>query len=252
MPMHDWTRVPAGIFHAFHNTWIGDLQRALNDHRLPPEYYALGEQRAGDIGPDVLTLHSEDEPSREDVFSRPDDDGNGGMVAVAEAPPRVSITQDAEDLAFYLARQRNVVIRHVSGDRVVAIIEIVSPANKHTQRAVDDFVDKVVAALGDAIHVLLIDALPPSLRDPDGMHAAVWDRLMAGSYQAPEDRPLTLASYAARRTIKAYVEPVRVGSSLIDMPLFLRPEHYIPVPLEMTYMSAWSGVPQRWKRVIEA
>ena len=47
MPMHDWTRVPAGIFHAFHNTWIGDLQKALNDHRLPPEYYALGEQRSG-------------------------------------------------------------------------------------------------------------------------------------------------------------------------------------------------------------
>jgi len=35
------------------------------------------------------------------------------------------------------------------------------------------------------------------------------------------------------------------------MPLFLRPEHYIPVPLEMTYMSAWSGVPARWRRVIE-
>lgn len=251
MPMHDWTRVPAGIFHAFHNTWIGDLQKALNDHRLPPDYYALGEQQAGDLGPGVLTLHSEDEPQQQDEFSRPNEGVNGGMVAVAEAPPRVSITQDAEDPAFYLARQRSVVIRHVSGDRIVAIAEIVSPANKHTQRALDDFVDKVTAALEDGIHVLIIDPLPPSPRDPDGIHGAVWDRLVAGSYQAPEGRPLTLASYASRRTITAYVEPMRVGSPLIDMPLFLRPEHYIPVPLEMTYMSAWSGVPARWRRVIE-
>jgi hypothetical protein len=251
MPMHDWTRVSAGVFHAFHNTWIGDLQKALNDHRLPPDYYALGEQQAGDIGPDVLTLHSEREPSEDDELSRRNDDANGGMVAVTEAPPRVSITQDAEDPAFYLARQRHVVIRHASGDRVVAIIEIVSPANKHTLRALDDFVDKVVATLEDGVHVLIIDPLPPTSRDPDGIHGAVWERLMAGSYQTPEERPLTLASYAARRTITAYVEPICVGSPLIDMPLFLRPEHYIPVPLEMTYTSAWSGVPERWRRVIE-
>jgi hypothetical protein len=171
------------------------------------------------------------------------------MVAVAEAPPRVSLTQDAEDVAFYWARQRHVVIRHTSGDRVVALIEIVSPA---TQHALDDFVDKVVGALGDGIHVLIIDPFPPGPRDPDGMHGVVWERLLAGSYEAPAERPLTLVSYAARRTITAYVEPCSVGCPLIDMPLFLRPEHYIPVPLEMTYMSAWSGVPQRWRRVIEA
>jgi hypothetical protein len=104
--MHDWTRAEFGVFHAFHNTWIAELQKALNDHVLPPEYYALGEQRAGDIGPDVLTLQA----------------------------------QEAEDLAFYLARQRSITIRHASGDRVVAMIEIVSPGNKHGQRALDDLV----------------------------------------------------------------------------------------------------------------
>ena len=108
-----------------------------------------------------------------------------------------------------------------------------------------------MAALGDGIHVLIIDAFPPGPRDPEGMHGAVWDRLMAGSYQAPHGRPLTLVSYAARRTITAYVEPFCVGSPLIDMPLFLRPQHYVPVPLEATYLSAWSGVPQRWRRVLE-
>jgi hypothetical protein len=252
MPLHDWTRVSAGIYHHFHNGWITGLSDELNDGLLPPEYYALGEQRSGDIGPDVLTLRTDEEPLAGEDVPHAVGDGPGGMIALAEAPPQVSITQDAaEDMAFYLSRQRTVVIRHASGDRIVALAEIVSPANKHNRHTLDAFVDKAVAALRDGIHMLVIDPLPPGRHDPDGMHGAVWERLMAGSYHHPEDLPLTLVSYAVRHPITAYVEPVRLGSSLIDMPLFLTPEHYVRVPLETTYLRAWSGVPQRWRRVIE-
>jgi hypothetical protein len=41
MPIHDWTRVDAGIFHAFHHGWIEELARALNRGVLPNEHYAL-------------------------------------------------------------------------------------------------------------------------------------------------------------------------------------------------------------------
>lgn len=54
MPIHDWTRVDAGIFHHFHHGWITEIARALNRGLLPPEYYALAEQRAAGFGPDVL------------------------------------------------------------------------------------------------------------------------------------------------------------------------------------------------------
>ncbi len=47
MPIHDWTRVGAGVFHAFHHDWITELSRALNHGLLPLEYYALPEQIAG-------------------------------------------------------------------------------------------------------------------------------------------------------------------------------------------------------------
>ncbi len=251
MPMHDCSRVSAGIFHAFHNTWIGDLQKTLNADLLPSEYYALGEQRAGDFGPDVLTLHSDNE--RDEGTSGSESEGkNGGMVAVAEAPPSVSITQDAaEDSRFYLSRQRSVVIRHSSGDRIVALIEIVSPSNKHSSRSFDDFLNKIESGLASGIHVLIIDPQPPSRNDPDGIHGAIWDRLMAGEFALPEGSPLTLVSYEAGTPIRAYIEPTRVGSTLIDMPLFLLRDYYVPVPLESTYMQAWSGVPRRWQRVIE-
>jgi hypothetical protein len=56
MPMHDWTKVEAGIFHAFHHEWISEISRALNRGLLPDTYYALPEQVAAGFGPDVLTL----------------------------------------------------------------------------------------------------------------------------------------------------------------------------------------------------
>ncbi len=56
MPIHDWARVDAGIFHHFHHRWISAVSDALNGGLLPPDYYALAEQIAGGLGPDVITL----------------------------------------------------------------------------------------------------------------------------------------------------------------------------------------------------
>lgn len=256
MPMHDWTHVPDGIFHDFHNSWIMHLKEALNAGLLPRRYYALGEQRAGDIGPDLLALHAsqsaaDSEESGELLQTGREEDDNGGMIAVAEAPPHVRLIERAEEIAFYLSRQRRLAIRHVSGDRVVAIVEIVSAANKHTTQTLEDFVDKIVATLREGIHVLVIDPHPPSRHDPDGIHGLIWERLLAGRHHRSPDLPLTLVSYCVNSPITAYVEPLSVGSRLTDMPLFLTPTHYLPAPLESTYSQSWSGVPQRWRRVVE-
>jgi hypothetical protein len=56
MPIHDWTRVEAGTFHAFHTSWLTHLMEALNSGLLPPGYYALSEQVATRMQTDVLTL----------------------------------------------------------------------------------------------------------------------------------------------------------------------------------------------------
>ena len=249
MPMHNWTRVSAGIFHAFHNAWITHIQEALNGGDLPEPYYALGEQRAGNFGPDVLTLKAAEESASrgEQSLSSP----QSGLVAVAESPPQVRQSLEAaEDIAFYLQRQRSVAIRHTSGDKVVAIIEIVSPANRHSLLTLNDFADKVIASLQQGIHFVIIDPFPPSRNDPAGIHGLIWERLLAGLYEAEAELPLTLVSYTAGHPLKAWIEPYAVGSPLNAMPLFLTTGHYIPLPLEATYNQAWFGVPQRWKRII--
>ena len=38
MPIHDWTRVASGTFHAFHTAWIAQLQEWVNAGQLAPDY----------------------------------------------------------------------------------------------------------------------------------------------------------------------------------------------------------------------
>jgi len=233
MPIHDWSRVSAGTFHDFHSAWIIELRNSLNGGVLPSDYYAMAEQFAGDVGPDVIALHA----------------GNGlgsaSSTTVSDVAPRVRHTAEAE-IDFYVKKQSSLVIRHSSEDEVVACIEIVSPGNKSSQRHFRSFLDKVFNALAQGLHLLLIDLQPPR-----GIHDAIWSELCDQEYQPPADKPLTLAAYAAGTTTRAFVEPIAVGDPLIDMPLFLGPRAHVPVPLEATYQAAYRGVPARWRKVLE-
>lgn len=257
MPIHDWTRVTAGTFHHFHHLWIAQLSTAVN-RRLPSGYYAMAEQVAGPVGPDVLTLQGLGGPPVPPAGHEPPGGHTGtdgeGPIALAQAPPRVAVTDAVSEAMLLAARQRRLVIRHATGDRVVALLEIVSPGNKEKRAALEQFVDKAVGALDEGYHLLVLDLLPPGPGDPRGVHGAIWDRL-GSSFDPPPDKPLTLAAYAAGQgaggAITCYVEPTAVGTALIDMPLFYDPGHYVNVPLEATYLAAYEGVPRRWKRVIE-
>jgi hypothetical protein len=113
-------------------------------------------------------------------------------------------------------------------------------------------VEKAAAALARGYHLLLIDLQPPGPRDPQGLHGVLWSEIGDDSYVAPPETPLTLAAYAADRPKTAYVEPIAVGDVLPEMPLFLDPWSYVSAPLGATYQAAWRGVPQRWRRVLEA
>jgi hypothetical protein len=247
MPIHDWTRVDAGIWHAFHLAWISEIQLALNSGRLPSSYYALAEQVAGPMGPDVLTLQSQGPESvPETVPTEPDEGG----LAVATVPPQTWLV-DESDVDAYASMGKTLVIRHVSGDRIVGFLELVSPGNKGSRSALQSFVDKALEALYRGFHLLIVDLFPPTSRDPQGIHGAIWSELSNHPFQQPTDRPLTLAAYSAGPVKRAYVEPTAVGRELREMPLFLESERYVNVPLEETYQAAYRGVPGRWKHVLE-
>jgi hypothetical protein len=244
MPVHDWTRVDAGTYHAFHASWNTHLMGALNAGLLPPDHYALAEQVVSRRQTDVLTLQAARVPSTPAAPAR----------AVLEVAPavRLRLRPPAQKPQPATRRRRRVVIRHITDHRVVAVIEITSPANKDRHDHVREIAGKIVQMLESDIQVLLIDLLPPGEPDPQGIHGAVWQSYDPAGYKPPDEEPLTLASYRWDGTEpELFLEPVGLGRSLVDMPLFLNRERYINVPLEQTYMEAYRDMPAFWRNVLE-
>lgn len=248
MPIHDWTRVSPGTWHDFHQAWTTELRNALNDGLLPPDYYAQSEQIAGPLGPDVLTLQETGPSTNGTAETHP---ASGGGVAVATAPPRLRHAEEAE-MNDYVLKRRTVVVRHNTGDRIVALLELVSPGNKASQGAFDTFVEKAQESLYRGYHLLIVDLFPPGPRDPKGVHAVIWRGFSETAFELSPEEPLALLTYSAGPRKKAYIEPTKVGAELIDVPLFLTPDTYIDVPLEATYTAAYRGVARKWKAVLEA
>lgn len=242
MPIHDWTRVPAGIFHDFHHAWIEEIKRAVN-RALPADYYALAEQLIGEFGPDVLALHA---PTN-------GDGGNGvphGGVKLDERRPKARF-HTASKAETYADKAKAVVIRHASDHDVVAMLEVVSSGNKTSKRRINTFVRKATETLAAGIHLLIVDLFPPTPRDPEGVHRLIWeDREDEFIFDAA--KPLTLVSYIGDPRPEAFIEPVAVGEALPEMPLFITPEVWIPVPLDATYKAAWREFPAVWQKVLVA
>ncbi len=60
---------------------------------------------------------------------------------MAATTPRVRFTAETV-MDDYVLKRRTLVIRHVSDDRIVALVEIVSPGNKASKHALRSFVEK--------------------------------------------------------------------------------------------------------------
>jgi hypothetical protein len=197
----------------------------------------MAEQVTGRPIPDVVTLQTR----------VPKDDPGG--IAVAVAPPTARVIAKFERIN-YAKRADRVVIRHGRG-KVVAIIEIMSPGNKDSRNAIRTFVEKAADILNQGVNLLVVDLFPPTPRDPQGIHKAIWDEFGDEPFEAPPGKPLTVASYIGGDLPTAYVESVGLGDPLPSSPIFLSETRYIPAPLEATYMRAWAVFPSLLKEIID-
>jgi hypothetical protein len=243
MPIHDWSRVDANLFHHFHQQWTIAICNRLNAGLLPPRYSALVEQHAGGLAPDVLAV---ERPPKQNHPEKP----AGGVLT---APPKTSLVKQAK--AMLAARANRIVIRHRLGE-VVCIIEVVSPGNKSGRAALRAFVEKTVEFLRHGIHLLVIDLLPPTARDPQGIYKAIWDEIEEEPFELPPGKPVTLAAFVAGDLLTgiettAYAEFIGVGDILPDMPAYLDRNGYVLVPLEATYQAAWATCPADMRELVE-
>jgi hypothetical protein len=167
MPIHDWTRAGSGTFRDFHMLWMMEMRRSLNHGVLPMNYYAMVEQHALGLVPDVLT--------RELLGpGAPETNGAGGKLLMT-APSRVQTIARA-DARPLQKKQRVVTVRRTPDHRLVAVIEVVSPGNKSPRHGLNSFVNKGQELLESGIHLMILDLHPP------GIHAALWRRFARKAY----------------------------------------------------------------------
>ncbi len=243
MPMHDWTRVRAGTYHNFHYRWIAAIMDQLNAGILPAGYFAMAEQVIGGSEPHVVTLQLARDTPVEPVSS-------ATTIMQPKTKPSTSFVMTA-DIERYARKANWIVVRHELG-QVLAVIEILSPGNKDSRHAIRSFVEKSVDLLFDGVNLLIIDPLPPTPRDPQGIHPLIWSEVTDEPFELPVDRRLTIVAYQAGPIKTAYIEPIAIGSPLPKMPLFLQGDYYVELPLETTSTETWDVLPNELKRLVDS
>ena len=239
MPIHVWAKVPSGLFHHFHQDWSIEIARTLNHGRLPKGLTALVEQKTGTKEGDILAIESKD------TYRRKNED-RGGTLTLERPVTRIVRRSDQ---AFYADKANRIVIRHHLG-RIVAVIEIVSPGNKDGVKALRDFVEKIASYIDRGIRVVVIDLFPPTKRDPFGIHKAIWDQIVEEDFTFPPNTDRVMASYEAGTTKTAFVEPIGVGDTMRDMPLFVEEGIHVWLPLDSTYQTSWNATPEAIREAV--
>ena len=243
MPIHDWSRVNDGTFHYLHLRWMGELSDRLNDGILPADYYAIAEQYVNGVEPDVLTFQT--------ILPPAEYTGNGtvphspiptGGVLLEICPPPAEYFGEW-DAPVLPPTARHITIRHTDKDRLVAIIEIVSPGNKSSRDSIRSFVRKIAEFIAQGVHVLIVDVFPPGPRDPNGIHALIAAEIGGAVFELLSPSLMTFVSYLAGPQRKFYLRTSSVGHDIPEMSLFLSSQVYVRVPLESTYTAAFQKIP---------
>jgi hypothetical protein len=240
MPLHDWSKMPSGLFHHFHQHWTILIGQELNRGRLPKGLSALVEQRAGAREADILTIEGRGRV--------PKSYGEGGASTLTEDRPKSSMTFRSEN-QHYAGRANRIVVRHHLG-QIVAVIEVVSPGNKDSRGAIREFVDKAVEFLRAGVHLSIVDPFPPTARDPAGIHKLIWDEITDEPFKFPGGKDRLTIAYEAGADFMAFVEPVGVGDVLPNLPVFVAEGEHVPAPLESTYMAAFEACPEAMRDAV--
>jgi hypothetical protein len=236
MPLLDHFQPPLSLerhWESFHAAWIGALADDLN-RRLPSRYFAEEQVHAGpSIEIDLATM--------ERTHALATAPGNGGTVATL--PPQVwSPPAPAHTLPAIFADDFEIrVFSSLSGPTLVAVIELVSPANKDRPQARRSFATKCASYLHQGVSLLVIDTVTARHAN---LHNEILRLLEADpAAQLPPDVELYAVAYRPiRRDEQDQIDvwPARfaVGDRLPELPLALNADLALPVNLEATYMDA--------------
>jgi Protein of unknown function (DUF4058) len=233
MPLRDHFRPPVSkhsSWEGFHGFWPAALVQKLAD-QLPKGYVAEPRVHLGSFYEiDVCTFESES------FKPAPTPGSNGGGAVAAYAPPAPSLAIEAEIPEQY---EYEVLIYDVERDRkLVAAIEIVSPANKDRPENRQMFVAKCAALLQKGVCVSIVDLVTTR-------HANLYTELLAligcSDPSFTSDPPSIYAVTCRKRMVnrktrlETWSHALAVGQRLPELPIWLTEREAVSLDLEACY-----------------
>ncbi len=233
MPLVDHFHPPLSTRHSwesFHSLWCSTLLAGLNQV-LPPRFFG---QVHVHLGPQVEADVAEYDAG---ILEASRGNGAAGGVAVAAwAAPAVAVTLEVvftDDIEVQVYDTRE-------GATLVAVVELVSPANKDRPAKREAFAAKCFAYLQKGIGVLIADVVSGRHFN---LHNDLMELLKHPVARMPEGVVLYATAYRPQRRgerneIDVWTAPLGVGEALPTLPLALRGVGSVPVDLETSYTAA--------------
>ena len=202
--------------------------------RLPPRYVASPRVHLG-AAFEIDVAASEYNARAWSTAERDTSDDDGGVATAVWAPPQptLAIETDLPEQDEYEVR-----IFDEEENRVVAAIEIVSPANKDRPSHRRAFAAKCATLLQQKVSVILVDLV--TVR-----HSNLYGDLLELLGQSdpslvPEPPPMYAVACRAHEKkqswqLETWVHPLKLGASLPTLPLWLSADLAIPLELESSY-----------------
>jgi len=231
MPLLDHFHPPLSEhrhWEGFHGAWAGEIARQLNNELLPPRYFAEPLVRWGSrVEIDVAT------------FEEPWGGANepGGTQTAVWSPPKPARTFPVDFSGIDVAEVR--VYSGEAGPRLVAAIELVSPANKDRPAHRRAFANKCAAYLQASVALVVVDIVT-GRNEP--LHAELLALLALRNEPDLAVDLLSVVAYRSRSTqhgtqLDVWTEGLAVGRVLPTVPLWLD-DTALPLNLEETYTAA--------------
>jgi hypothetical protein len=234
MPLRDHFRPPLddiASWEGLHGQWpamiVIDLSR-----KLPPRYVAAPRVHLGAYMEIDVSAYDKDEPA----FAAATAAGEGSVAVATWAPPRPTfdVVTDLPDQDEYEVRVYDTK-RH---RRLVAAVEIVSPANKDRPENRRAFVTKCAALLQQRVSVAIVDLVTTR---QSNLYGDLLELIgQADPALAPE--PPSLYATACRWTrrdeawhFESWTHPLALGRPLPTLPLWLADDLAVPLELEASY-----------------
>jgi len=231
MPLRDHFHPPVSqqeSWEAIHGMWPAVIVQQLKK-QLPAGFVSAPKVRLGTyFEVDIGGFHSGDGHPGGSRFN-----GDAGTATWAVAEPTVAVETEIPEEAEY-----EVKIYDAERDRtLVAVIELVSPANKDRTESRDKFVAKCASLLQQGVAVTIVDIVTARQAN---LYVELMDFLGHSDATMVDEPTIYTASsrwvFGTRKAkLESWANRLTLGRPLPQIPIWLAPERVITFDLEQSY-----------------